>query len=390
MADDDGGEKSEQPTNKRMGDARNKGNVARSQEINSWAMLFGLTLALLYILPWTMDKVTGLNKKFIQMPHTMPMDVDHIRFLFKDTLMDLGFFLIPVFSLFVVIGLVASISQTGFTFSFEKLQINPGAFSPRQGIKKIAGVKAMVEFGKSIVKFLIVGLVVTTAITPMVADLAIMPGFEMMVMLDRIRDIALVIIPLTLGIMTVVAVLDMIYQKWSTKDGLKMSKNEVSDEAKNTDGDPKVKARIAQIRMERAQQRIVAATIKADVVITNPTHYAVALKYDMDLMPAPRLVAKGIDSLAQRMREAADEHGVPIVENPPLARAIYAAVEIDHDIAPEQYQAVAEVISYVYRLKGRLPHDGQPLRPPAPFHELDPGEDALAAAAGSWEPTPAE
>ena len=390
MADDDGGEKSEQPTNKRMGDARNKGNVARSQEINSWAMLFGLTLALLYILPWTMDKVTGLNKKFIQMPHTMPMDVDHIRFLFKDTLMDLGFFLIPVFSLFVVIGLVASISQTGFTFSFEKLQINPGAFSPRQGIKKIAGVKAMVEFGKSIVKFLIVGLVVTTAITPMVADLAIMPGFEMMVMLDRIRDIALVIIPLTLGIMTVVAVLDMIYQKWSTKDGLKMSKNEVSDEAKNTDGDPKVKARIAQIRMERAQQRIVAATIKADVVITNPTHYAVALKYDMDLMPAPRLVAKGIDSLAQRMREAADEHGVPIVENPPLARAIYAAVEIDHDIAPEQFQAVAEVISYVYRLNGRLPHDGQPLRPPAPFHELDPGEDALAAAAGSWEPTPAE
>jgi flagellar biosynthetic protein FlhB len=169
-----------------------------------------------------------------------------------------------------------------------------------------------------------------------------------------------------------------------------MSKNEVKDEVKNTDGDPKVKARIAQIRMERAQQRIIAATIRADVVITNPTHYAVALKYDMDTMPAPRLVGKGIDSLARRMREAADEHDVPIVENPPLARAIYAAVDIDQDIAPEQYQAVAEVISYVYRLKGRLPHDGQPLRPPGHFHELDPGEDALAAAAGTWEPGAAE
>jgi flagellar biosynthetic protein FlhB len=390
MADDDGGEKSEKPTDKRMGDARNKGNVARSQEINSWAMLFGLTLALLYILPWTMDKITGLSLKFIQLPHTMPMDIDHIRFLFKDTLMDLGIFLIPVFSLFFAIGLVASVSQTGFTFSFEKLRFSIGAFSPVVGIKKIVGTRAVVEFAKSIVKFVVVGFVVVIATVPMLADVAVMPGFDVMVMLDRMRDIALIIIPLTLAIMTVVAVVDMIYQKWSTKDGLKMSKNEVSDEAKNTDGDPKVKARIAQIRMERAQQRIIAATIKADVVITNPTHYAVALKYDMDTMPTPRLVGKGIDSLAQRMREAADEHGVPIVENPPLARAIYAAVEIDHDIAPEQFQAVAEVISYVYRLNGRLPHDGQPLRPPAPFHELDPGEDALAAASGSWEQAPAE
>lgn len=390
MADDDGGEKSEQPTDKRMGDARNKGSVARSQEINSWAMLFGLTLALLYILPWTMDKVTGLNIKFIQLPHTVPMDIDHIRFLFKDTLMELGLFLIPVFSLFIVIGLAASVGQTGWTFSFEKMRFNIGAFSPAQGVKKMAGVKSLVEFGKSIVKFVVVGFVVVLATAPMLADLALMPGFDVMVMLDRMRDIALIIVPLTLGIMTVVAVLDMIYQKWSTKDGLKMSKNEVKDESKNSDGDPKVKARIAQIRMERAQQRIIAATIKADVVITNPTHYAVALKYDMDTMPAPRLVGKGIDSLAQRMREVADEHGVPIVENPPLARAIYAAVEIDHDIAPEQYQAVAEVISYVYRLNGRLPHDGQPLRPPAPFHKLDPGDDALAAAAGSWEQAAAE
>ncbi len=390
MADSDDSEKSEKPTDKRMGDARNKGSVARSQEINSWAMLFGLTMALLYILPGTMENVVGLNKKFLQMPHTVPMDVDHIRFLFMDTIKDLGLFMIPLFSLFVVIGLAASVSQTGLTFSFEKFQLNLSVFSPVTGVKKIVGIKPLVEFGKSIVKFLLVGFVVVLSVVPMLADMALMPGFDVMVMLDRMRDIALVIVPLTLAIMTVVAVIDMIYQKWSTKDGLKMSKNEVKDEVKNTDGDPKVKARIAQIRMERAQQRIIAATIRADVVITNPTHYAVALKYDMDTMPAPRLVGKGIDSLARRMREAADEHDVPIVENPPLARAIYAAVDIDQDIAPEQYQAVAEVISYVYRLKGRLPHDGQPLRPPGHFHELDPGEDALAAAAGTWEPGAAE
>ena len=381
MSDEDKSSKTEQPTGKRLSQARNKGQVAKSQEINSWATLFGIIMALLFIIPWTMSKITGINLKFVEQPHNVPMDIDHIRFLFMDTIMELGVVLTPIFSLFVVLGLVASVGQTGWTFSFEKLELKFSAFNPISGAKKIVGIKPMVEFGKSLVKFIVVGFVVVLAAMPKLADVELMPSFDVLVILDRMRELALVIISLTLAIMTVVAVLDFVYQKWDHKDKLKMTKTEVKDEVKQTDGDPKVKARIAQIRMERAQQRIIAATGKADVVITNPTHYAVALKYDMDTMPAPRLVGKGIDTLALRMREAADENDVPIVENPPLARAIYAAVEIDQDIAPEQYQAVAEVISYVYRLKGRLPHDGRPLRPPGHFHELDPGEDTLAAAA---------
>ncbi|MAF08739.1 MAG: flagellar biosynthesis protein FlhB [Rhodospirillales bacterium] len=380
MSDEDKSSKSEQPTDKRMDQAKNKGQVPRSQEINSWAMLFGMVMALIYIFPWTMNEIALLNLQFFQTPHTMPMDNDHIRFLFMDVGKSLGLILTPIFALFVVLGLTVSVLQTGWTFSFEKLELKLNALSPLTGVKKLVGTSAMVEFVKGLIKFIVVGTLVFAAALPLLADVELLPGFELMDILDRIRDIALLIVSLTLVIMTVVAALDFVYQKWKTKDDLKMSKNEVKDENKQSEGDPKVKARIAQIRMERAQQRIVAATIRADVVITNPTHFAVALKYDMDTMAAPRLVGKGMDELAKRMREAADEHDVPIVENPPLARAIYASVEIDQDIPPEQYQAVAEVISYVYRLKGRLPHDGTPLRPPAPFDELDPGDDTLAAA----------
>ncbi|NQV55250.1 MAG: flagellar biosynthesis protein FlhB [Rhodospirillales bacterium] len=376
MSDEDKSSKTEDPTDKRTSEARDKGQVAMSQEINSWASLFGATFALIYIFPWLMDKVLKLAIKFVATPHLVPMDIDHVRFLFVDVGRDLLIALAPVFALFATVGLVAAAAQVGWTFSFQKLELKPGAFSPAKGVKKIIGVRSLVEFGKSIVKFGIIGGVALIVARPYLEDFELMPGFDLMITLKRLQDMAVAIVVVTLAIMTVIAVLDWVYQKWQLKDSLKMSKTEVKDEGKQMDGDPKVKQRIAQIRMERAQHRIIQATMKADVVITNPTHYAVALNYDIDTMVAPKLVGKGVDELALRMREVADEYDVPIVENPPLARAIYAAVEIDQNIPPEQYHAVAEVISYVYRLKGRLPHDGSPLRPPAPFNELDPGEVA--------------
>jgi len=174
--------------------------------------------------------------------------------------------------------------------------------------------------------------------------------------LDRIHEIALVIAAATVMVMTVIAALDFMYQRYNQYKNLRMTKQEVKDEHKQSEGDPHVKARIRRLRQERAQQRMMAAVPEADVVITNPTHYAVALEYKMETMPAPRLVAKGVDSLAQRIRETAEEHEVPLVENPPLARALYAAIELDEEIPAEYYQAVAEVIGYVMRLKGRLPN----------------------------------
>jgi flagellar biosynthetic protein FlhB len=155
------------------------------------------------------------------------------------------------------------------------------------------------------------------------------------------------------AIITVIAGIDFMYQKFEFQKSMRMSKQEIKDEMKQSEGDPMIKARLRQLRTERARKRMMAAVPDADVVITNPTHYAVALKYDIDEMPAPRLVAKGVDSIAQRMRKVAEENDVAIVENPPLARALHAGVQIDQDIPETHYKAVAEVIGYVWRLKGK-------------------------------------
>lgn len=155
-------------------------------------------------------------------------------------------------------------------------------------------------------------------------------------------------------VMAVIAAADFVYQRYDWTQNLKMSRQDIKDENKQSDGDPQVKARIAQVRMDRARQRVAAAVPGADVVLTNPTHYAVALKYDSEAMDAPRLVAKGADNLALRIREIADEYGIPVLENPPLARGLYNSVEIDEEIPPEYYKAVAEVIGYVMNLNKRL------------------------------------
>ena len=169
------------------------------------------------------------------------------------------------------------------------------------------------------------------------------------------HDMAIVLIFATVAVMTAIAALDYLYQRHAFIKQMKMTKQEVKDEHKQSEGDPIIKSRIRRLRLERARQRMMAAVPRADVVITNPTHYAVALEYKMEEMPSPKLIAKGIDELAQRIREVAEENDIPVVENPPLARALYSAVDLDEEIPPEHYKAVAEVIGYVMRLKGKLP-----------------------------------
>ena len=182
---------------------------------------------------------------------------------------------------------------------------------------------------------------------------------ELAYSLDRIFIIATVLVAGTVGVMTLVAAMDFAFQKHRFTKRMRMSKQEVKDEFKQSEGDPHVKARIRKIRMERAQQRMMAAVPDADVVITNPTHYSIALQYKMDDMAAPKLVAKGVDHLAMRIREVAEANDVPLVENPPLARALYAGVDIDEEIPAEHFKAVAEVIGFIMRQRGDLPPQSQ-------------------------------
>ena len=356
MADSDSGEKTEEPTGKRITDASNKGQVAQSQEIQSWAILLTITIIIGSAMPTIMGYVTRVNRRFIESAHAYTLSPEDFQFIFKEVITENGIVILPLMLLFVIVGFSVQVIQVGWNISAEKFQININKFSPAKGVKKFFGVRPIVEALKGMVKLGIVGTVVLVSVAPMLKNIELLAAFEILHTLGQIQEIAIVILVVSVMIMTVIAALDYAYQKWDHKNKLKMTKQEVKDERKQQDGDPKIKQRIASLRMERARERMMQAVEKADVVITNPTHYAIALKYDMDIMPAPVLVGKGVDSLAKRMREIAEENDIPIVENPPLARALYAGVEIDDEIPTEYYHAVAEVIGYVFRLKGRMPN----------------------------------
>jgi flagellar biosynthetic protein FlhB len=354
MADDSAGEKSEEPTGKKISDASNKGQVAQSQEIQSWAVLLTITLLIGSVIPYIMTNITMTNRNFIENAHAFSISQENFHNLFKEVLFDVGILVLPLMLVFMVVGLAVQIMQVGWNFSAEKFQVGFDKFSPARGIKKIIGIRSLVEACKGVVKLGIVGTVIFILVAPMLDDVELLPAFGLVYTLERIKKIALIILVVTVMIMTVIATIDFIYQRWDHNKKLKMTKQEVKDEHKQQDGDPKIKQRIAALRMERQRDRMMQAVTTADVVITNPTHYAIALKYDMDEMPAPILVGKGMDTLALRIREVAEANEIPIVENPPLARALYASVEIDEEIPSEHYHAVAEVIGYVFRLKGRM------------------------------------
>ncbi len=376
MADEDKASKTEKPTGKKIADAKKQGQVAQSQELQSWAVLIGVSFVLMALAPWAMRNVTMINIKFIQQAHAIPVDLYHLRDVMIDLVQDVGLIILPIMALFLIVGVSIMFAQIGWTISTEKFKIDIKKFSPAKGVKKMASVRSLVEFVKGVTKISIVGSVLFLIVVPMLSDVQLFPGFDILESLSRIQEIAIFIVVSTVIIMTVVAAADLAYQRYEHTKNLMMSRQEVKDERKQSDGDPMVKARIAKLRMERQQQRMLASMGKADVVITNPTHYAVALQYDMETMPAPVLIAKGVDEVAARIREAADEFNVPIVENPPLARALFSAVEIDQEIPTEHYHAVAEVIGYVYRIKGRLP--------PAPTQSQ--AQSPAPASAGAGDP----
>ena len=371
MADQDDSEKTEEPTSKRIADARRKGNIAKSQEVNSWATLAGLLFAIVTFVPWMMPKVALLNFQFLEQPHAIPVDFESLRGVFSTTISSLFLIIGPVLIFFLLIGLFSTWLQVGRNFTTEAIKPKFSSMSPLAGIKRLVSPRSLVEFAKGLVKLILVAAVSFFIAMPMLDDIELYPAQDLFASLEKIEDIAIVLVFWCVLIMTAVAALDFAFQKYDHTKKLRMSKQEVKDEHRQLEGDPKIKARLAQIRQERQRERMIAAVTKADLVITNPTHYAVALTYDMESMPAPILIAKGVDDLALRIRETADENEVPIVENPPLARALYASVELDESIPEHLYHAVAEVIGYVFRLQGKLPREG-PIRPPAPDWSLDP------------------
>jgi flagellar biosynthesis protein FlhB len=354
MAEEDDAQKTEDPTAKKLSQARQKGQVATSQEIKSWGILLAATMGLVMLVPGMMRDVSTMGARFLRSPHAIPADFEHFRLVLAEVLIELGFIVGPLLGLLLVLGLFASVVQTGFMVSPGKIKPELKKISLIAGVKRMFSMRSLVEFLKGLLKLAIVSTVAFGMAIPLLDDVALIPSLELIQSLDRLHEVAFRLIAGTVGVMTAVAILDFAFQKMQHLKQMRMSKQEVKDEFKQTEGDPMVKGRIRRLRMERAQRRMMAAVPEADVVVTNPTHYAVALKYEMETMPAPKLVAKGMDTLAHRIREVAEEHDIAIVENPPVARALYAAVEIDEEIPVEHYKAVAEIIGFVMRLKGKL------------------------------------
>jgi flagellar biosynthetic protein FlhB len=356
MADEDDASKTEDPTDKKLADAHKKGQIASSQEVKNFGILIAATIALMSIAPSMLNNLRVTLFPFVEKPDAFSLDFETVRSVFLELILDLAWIMAPIFGLLIIAALFSNIIQSGMVWATEKIKPDLSKISFKKGVKRMFSINSFMEFTKGILKLLVVGLVAFGMVMPMLDDIRLMPQVDFLFSLERIHEIAIVLASGTIAVMAVIAGIDFTYQKYKFSKDQRMTKQEVKDEQKQSEGDPLVKGRIRQIRMERAKQRMMDAVPDADVIVTNPTHYSVALKYDMEEMAAPKLVAKGVDHLAFRIREVAKENDVPLVENPPLARALYAAVEIDEEIPGEHFQAVAEVIGYVMRLRGQLPN----------------------------------
>ncbi len=349
MADSDDSQKTEEPTQKRLDDARKKGQIATSREINHWFMIFGAAVVLMMFAPTMLADLAGLLYAFVERPHAIRIDAAGTGA--GGLVGQIGAAVAPMFVILLVAAVAAGLVQAGPLFASESLKPKLEKISPRNGLKRMFSVRAVVDFAKGLAKLAIVGLVAWAILRPDFDRLERLVALDPGQMLGVIGRTSLALLVGILAVMTVIAGLDFLFEKLSHVNRMRMSREEVREEFKQAEGDPTAKARLKQIRRERARRRMMQEVPKADVVITNPTHFAVALAYDQSTMAAPKVVAKGADIVALRIRETAEKHKVPVVENPPLARALFASVDLDDEVPTEHYKVVAEIIGYVMRLK---------------------------------------
>jgi len=350
-------ERTEEATTRRRQKERERGNVSKSKDMESAMVMIG-GIALLAVLSKYMytniqimlrETFTNLNPSSVDTSSIIGMMYPYFKYL--------GIIVLPFFVLLVILAIIVVRMDVGHVFALEKVKFDLKNLSPKRLLENAKRVfnpfqpRSMVEFAKSILKIVIVGACGYAAINSRKGDLLGLVGLEIPLALNIIGSILMnMIINMCLA-MLILGYLDKKYQNYEYEKSIKMTKQEVKDEYKDTEGDPKIKARIKAIQTQMARQRMMSAVPQADVVVTNPTHYAVAIQYDKTRAPAPIVVAKGVDYLAFEIREIAKRNNVPIVENRPVARALYNSVPVDGIIPSDLYVAVAEILAYVYNSK---------------------------------------
>jgi flagellar biosynthesis protein FlhB len=347
--EDDGGERSEDPTQKRLDEALERGDVAKSQEVNTWFMIAGATL----VLSTFAGSIGGIQtplKNIIANSWMIRADGPGLLQLAQQ--LEYAVFAaigVPILML-VIAAIAGNILQHRLVWSGESLKPKLSKISPLEGAKRVFGKQAAANFGKGLFKLVALGAVMTAILWPERHRLESMLRSDPTALFGVIVSLAVHLMGSVVAMLAVVAIADYFFQYRQWYERQKMSLREMKEEFKQSEGDPHIKGRIRQLRQARMKKRMMAAVPKASVIITNPTHYSVALSYERG-MQAPVCVAKGVDLIALKIREIAGKHDIPIVENVPLARALYATVEIDEEIPVEHYHAVAEIIGYVMGLK---------------------------------------
>lgn len=348
MSDQDDADKSEEPSARKLSQAREKGQTLSSKEVNNFAILLGATLIVGLIGPYMLTDLSHALLFFIERPDRV--DMSAVGPVLFDTLLNVMLAIAPSLGLLLVLAAGGILMQIGWLIAPEAIQPKLEKISPIAGAKRLFSLKSVVELLKGIIKMVLVGAVAYLLIAPEFSRIELMVQMDVKELLGETHWVAIKLFVGVLALIAVMAVVDYLYQRFEFLKQMRMSKQEVRDEHKQTEGDPHVKARLRQLRAERARTRMIAEVPKATVVVTNPTHFAVALKYEMDAMAAPKVVAKGVDAVALKIREVATESEVPLVENRPLARALFENAEIDEEIPEEYFKAVAEVISYVFKM----------------------------------------
>ena len=353
MADEDG-DKTEAPTQRRREEAREQGQVARSPDLTAAAILLGFLLLMNSFGRGLMEALRALTAQLLSAESLSRFDTVSLRELIGKPLIAVAGALAPLLIGAAVVAVLVNLVQVGFVFSSKRITPNFGAIDPVKGFGRLVRADNFVHLLVNLLKVTLAGVLAWSAIRDRLPEIIAIQDLEhgqaFLLGASLIYAVGIRIAVLLL----VLAVLDYGYQRWKHERELRMTKREVKEEMRRMEGDPKIKQRRRQLAMQMAMKSMRRNVPTADVVVTNPTHFAVALKYEQATMHAPRVVAKGADLMAQRVRELAAEHGVPIVERKTLARALYAMCEVGQEVPEEHYKAVAEILAYVYEISGKL------------------------------------
>ncbi|NQZ82635.1 MAG: flagellar biosynthesis protein FlhB [Colwellia sp.] len=357
MAESDSGEKTEEPTAKKLSDARKKGQIARSKDLGTMFVLVGSALAMMLMGSSLVAALKSMMSRLFSLNREETRDVHALYNVLNGAVMEL---ITPILWIFAIIMLAAFVGNTllgGMSWSWEAMAPKASKLSPMAGFKRMFGVKAVVELVKSILKFFVVFIVAYLLLTSLFTEILSLSQETIPTNFEHAVNLLLwMFLALALSIGIIVAI-DAPYQVWDHARQLKMSKQEIKDEMKNTEGSPEIKGRIRQAQYDMSQRRMMQDVPESDVVITNPTHFSVALKYDTVQGGAPMMVAKGMDEMALHIRKIAKEHNVEIVQSPALTRSLYYTAEVNEEIPEELFAAVAQVLAFIFQLnehkKGR-------------------------------------